>query len=104
MHIFIAQFKHGTARLAKVPVIKETPKTYMVDRRSADNLIGSQYVGGRVPKEQREPGKRCFTDSPLAMMYLAEHARKHVTQCEKELKDAIEESKRMDDLAREMAQ
>lgn len=103
-YIFIAQFKHGTARLAKVPVVKEAAKTYMVDTGDVEKLIGWQYVGKRVPKEQREPGKRCFTNGPLAMMYLAEHARKHVTQCEEKLRDAIEESKRMDDLVQEVTE
>ncbi len=90
--IFIASCtSYGSAQLASVTVIKETPKTYTVAKETAEQLIGQTFVGSRYLKN--DPG--VFGLGEKAIDYLMLRLEMCIRDCENKLNTATQEQRRL---------
>ena len=84
--IFIAEFSCGQPALAKVAVIKETPKTYQVDGETATVFIGHLYIGNRLYKSGHK--HHVFATEDKAVEWLMTRADTYAEQCLKKYEGA----------------
>jgi len=84
-HIFVAEFKYGSAVLMMVGVEKETPKTYV--SASEERIIGWCYVSRRILKG--DPG--VFESGTAALEYLQRKAEQYTANCRKALEKALDQ-------------
>lgn len=83
-HLFIAELsKYGAVTLAKVPIARETDKTYTVNREKVEHLLGHAYLSKRVTK-----GKGVFEDGKAALEFLVDEAEEYIQSLENKLESA----------------
>lgn len=80
--IWVAEFRYGTPRMAKVAVEKETDKTFTVSK--SDDVLAWVYVGKRVNKTDAN----WFESSVAALEWLIERQSKHI----EDMRASIEKS------------
>jgi len=90
-HVYIATFKHGTANLEKIIVVKETAKLYKLCRqwREQEMIVGER---GFYNTQIRKDHSSCFTNKEQALLCLANQAERHVENCEVALEEAHDQA------------
>ena len=80
--LYVAEFsRHGTASLARVELVKETPKTYVVDRTTYEKLLGYSYGNKQLLKANHN----CFLTAEEAIGYLLGKINKYLIELESQI-------------------
>ena len=84
-NLFVAEFKRGRAKLAKAELLKETDKTYLINR--AEKLLGDFYY---LPDRLLKSKYHCFSSGEEALTFLLERAEQWLARCQEQLDQASE--------------
>ena len=83
-HIYLAEFSHGSARLARAPVLKETPKTFQLMPKPEQMSQSFMYVGTVVNKDR----DHWFIGELDALLWLRDQAELYRNKCNNDLIEA----------------
>jgi hypothetical protein len=101
MHIYIAHFRWGIPSLVKADVVKETPKTFLIDRGSVERILGKwAYIPARIHKENYF----CSGSKADALGWLIPMMQNYVIATEKKLSAAQERLENLQEILETMSQ
>ena len=82
--LYVAKFRYGEPRLARVELERKTPKLYIVKHGTKEALLGYIHIGNRLHRER----DHCFFTGQEAIEYLLDEVNKHIADLEYQIEKA----------------